>query len=112
MGDGAILARFVTMTSNATAGLFNFYVVSYMVCDSLIDDYVTFGSVLETFKLKIISIFINGISIIQDKPERQLTIVLGKNVGIDATVTKNVPQGMPVFGNPAKPLTKVVSRRE
>jgi hypothetical protein len=76
------------------------------------DDYVTFGNVLETFKLKIISIFIIGISIIQDKPERQLTIVLGKNVGIDATVTKNVPQGMPVFGNPAKPLTKVVSRRE
>ena len=45
MGDGAILARFVTMTSNATAELFNFYVVSYMVCDSLIDDYDTFGSV-------------------------------------------------------------------
>ena len=40
---------------------------SYVAYDSLIDDYVTFGCVIETFKLKIFSIFNNGISIIQDK---------------------------------------------
>jgi len=85
---------------------------SYVAYDSLIDDYVTFGCVIETFKLKIFSIFNNGISIIQGKPERPLTIVRGKNVGIDAIVTKNVPQGMTVFGNPARPLTKEASRRE
>jgi len=82
---------------------------SYIAYDFLIGDYVIFGCVIETFKLNIIFIFIKDISIIQGKPERQLTIVLGKIVGIDATVTKNVPQGMPVLGNPAKPLTKVAS---
>jgi len=52
------------------------------------------------------------VSIIQGKLERPLIIVRGKNVGIDAIVTKNVPQGMTVFGNPVRPLTKESSRRE
>jgi len=85
---------------------------SYVAYDSLIGDYLTFGCVIETFKLKIISIFINAISIIQGELERPLTIVREENVGIDAIVTKNVPQGMTVFGNPARPLTKEASRRE
>ena len=53
---------------------------SYLAYDSLIGDYVTFGCI-ETFKLKIISIFINGISIIQGKLERPLTIVCGETSG-------------------------------
>jgi hypothetical protein len=66
---------------------------SYVAYDSLIGDYVTFGCVIETFKLKIFSIFNNAImvSIIQGKLERPLIIVRGENVGIDAIVTKNVP---------------------
>ena len=85
---------------------------SYVAYDSPIGDYVTFGCVIETFKLKIFSIFNNGISIIQGKLERPLTIKRGKNDGIDAIVTKIVPQGMTVFGNPVRPLTKESSRRE
>jgi len=56
--------------------------------------------------LKIISIFIKVISIIEGKPVRPLIIVREEYVEIDATVTKNVPLGMTIFGNPVSPLTK------
>ena len=47
-----------------------------------------------------------GAIIKQGKPGKPLVIGTGAIVAAGAVVTKNVPEGITVFGNPAVPLTK------
>lgn len=110
IGPGAILNPFVTLTSNIRIGKqFHANIYSYVAHDCLIGDYVTFAP----------SVKCNGNIIIEDhayigagailkqgKPDEPLIIGRGAVVGMGAVVTKNVPAGITVVGNPAKPLVK------
>jgi acetyltransferase-like isoleucine patch superfamily enzyme len=47
-----------------------------------------------------------GALIRQGKPGEPLVIGAGAVIGMGAVVTKNVPPGVTVVGNPARPLVK------
>lgn len=110
LGEGAILCPFVTLTSNIRIGKhFHANLYSYVEHDCIIGDYVTFapgakcnGNVLIEDHAYIGA----GAVIKQGQPGRPLVIGRGAVVGMGAVVTKSVPPGVTVVGNPARPLIK------
>lgn len=108
MGEGAIICSFVTLTSNIKIGKhFHANLYSYVAHDCIIGDYVTFAP----------SVKCNGNVVIEDgayigtgaviKPgSRGKPVIIGAGavVGMGAVVTKSIPAGAVVIGNPAKPL--------
>lgn len=110
IGEGAILSPFVTMTSNIRIGRhFQANLYSYVEHDCVIGDYVTFAPRVSCNGNVIIEdhVYIGtGAMIRQGTPGRPLTIGRGAVVGMGAVVTKDVPPGTVVVGNPAKPLIK------
>lgn len=110
LGKGAILSPFVTLTSNIRVGQhFQANLYSYVEHDCEIGNYVTFAP----------GVHCNGNIVIEDhayigtgavlkqgRPGRPLVIGQGAVVGMGAVVTKDVPPGLTVVGNPAKPLPK------
>lgn len=109
-GEGSIVCPFVTLTSDIKIGrYFHANIYSYIAHDCVIGDYVTFAP----------SVHCNGNIIIEDHayigtgailkqgtPEKPLRIGRGAVVGMGAVVTKDVPAGVTVVGNPAKILEK------
>ena len=110
ISEGAILCPFVTITSNATIGVgFHAHIYSYIAHDCVIGDFVTFAPHVKCNGNVEIgdNVYIGtGVIIKQGKHGKPLKI--GKNVIIEAGayVTKNVPEGETVFGNPAIKFTK------
>lgn len=110
LGEGAILCPFVTLTSNIRIGKhFHSNIYSYVAHDCVIGDYVTFAP----------GVMCNGNVVVEDhayigtgavikqgQPGQPLVIGRGAVVGMGAVVTKSVPPGVTVVGNPAKPLVK------
>lgn len=110
VGEGALLCHFTLMTSNVRIGkYFHANVYSYVAHDCVIGDYVTFAP----------SVKCNGNIVVEDhayigtgailkqgRPGKPLVIGKGAVVGMGAVVTKDVPPGVTVVGNPAKPLVK------
>ena len=103
IGAGALLSPFVTLTSNIRIGrCFHGNLYSYVEHDCVIGDYVTFAP----------GVRCNGNVTIGDRAyigsgaiiRQGLTIGAGATVGMGAVVTKNVPSGVAVVGNPAKIL--------
>ncbi len=109
MGEGAFLAPFVTLTSNIRIGRhFHANLYSYVEHDCVIGDFVTFAP----------SVHCNGSVVIEDhaylgsgcilrqgRPGAPLVIGAGAVVGMGAVVTRSVPPGITVAGNPARPLS-------
>lgn len=110
LGEGAVLSPFVTLTSNITIGKhFHANIYSYVGHDCVIGDFVTFAP----------GVMCNGNVCIEDHayvgtgavikqgtPGAPLVIGRGAVIGMGAVVTKNVPPGVTVVGNPARPLIK------
>jgi sugar O-acyltransferase (sialic acid O-acetyltransferase NeuD family) len=105
IGNGACLSPFVTLTSNIRIGrCFHANVYSYVEHDCVIGDFVTFAPGAK----------VNGNVTIGDHAyigagaliRQGLRIGAGAIVGMGAVVTRVVPPGVTVVGNPAKPLIK------
>ena len=111
MGDaqiaaGAALSPFVTITSNIKIGkCFHANLYSYVEHDCVIGDFVTFAPGVKcngNIHIQDHAYIGAGAMIKQGTPEQPLVIGLGAVVGMGAVVTKSVPAGVTVVGNPAR----------
>lgn len=110
LGEGAVLCPFVILSSNVKIGKhFHANMKSYVAHDCVVGDYVTLAP----------NVMCNGNVVLEDhayigagallkqgKPGQPLIIGKGAIVGMGAVVTKNVPPGVTVIGNPAKAMIK------
>lgn len=110
VAEGEILSPFVTLTSNIRIGrCFHANLYSYVEHDCVIGDFVTFAP----------SVHCNGNVVIEDhayigagavlkqgRSGAPLVVGRGAVVGMGAVVTRSVPPGVTVVGNPARPLSR------
>lgn len=110
LGEGAILCPFVTLTSNIRIGRhFHANLYSYVEHDCVIGDYVTLAPGVKCNGNVVVEdhTYIGAGAVIkQGQPGQPLVIGRGAVVGMGAVVTKSVPPGVTVVGNPARPLVK------
>lgn len=108
--EGAIICPFVTITSNAIIGKnFHANIYSYVAHDCVIGDNVTFAPSVKCNGNVLIedNVYIGtGAIVYQGKSNRPLIIGKGAVIAAGSVVTKNVPAGMTVFGNPAVEFTR------
>ena len=107
---GAALSPFVTIAANVTIGIcFHANLYSYVEHDCVIGDYVTFAprvSCNGNIHIHDHAYIGTGAVIKQGTHDKPLIIGKGAIVGMGAVVTKDVPAGAVVIGNPARPLNK------
>lgn len=107
---GLILCGFATITSNASIGRhFHGNIYSYVAHDCVIGDFVTFAPGVMcngNVHVEDHAYIGTGAVLRQGKPGKPLKIGAGAIVGMGAVVTRDVPPGVTVVGNPAKPMNK------
>lgn len=110
IGEGAALSPFVTLTSNIVIGrYFHANLYSYVEHDCVIGDYVTFAPGVKcngNIHIGDHAYIGSGAVIRQGIPGEPLRIGAGAIIGMGAVVTRDVPPGMTVVGNPARPLVR------
>ena len=107
---GSALSPFVTIGSNVRIGkCFQANLYSYVEHDCVIGDFVTFAPGVKcngNIHIQDHAYIGAGAMIKQGKPDDPLVIGVGAIVGMGAVVTKSVPAGATVVGNPARIVTK------
>ncbi|HZF15712.1 MAG TPA: acetyltransferase [Steroidobacteraceae bacterium] len=108
IGEGAILAPFVTLTSNIRIGRqFHANIYSYVEHDCVIGDFVTFAPAVHCNGNVVIEdhAYLGAGSVLrQGTPAEPLVIGRGAVIGMGAVVTRSVAAGATIVGNPARPL--------
>lgn len=108
--EGLVLCGFSSITSNVKIGRhFHANIYSYVAHDCVIGDFVTFAPGVKcngNVHIGDNAYIGTGAIIRQGTPDKPLMIGAGATVGMGAVVTRDVPPGVTVVGNPAKPLIK------
>jgi sugar O-acyltransferase (sialic acid O-acetyltransferase NeuD family) len=106
--EGAICCANTMITSNVRIGRhFHLNIYSYVAHDCVVGDFVTFApGVRCNGRVHIADFAYIGTSAVfrQGEEGKPLRIGKGAIVGMGAVVTKDVPDGVTVVGNPAAPL--------
>lgn len=112
LAEGSALSPFVTIGSNVRIGkCFQANLYSYVEHDCVIGDFVTFAPGVKCNGNIHIQdhVYIGAGAVIkQGTPDQPLVIGAGAIVGMGAVVTKSVPSGATVVGNPARIVTKKI----
>lgn len=112
LAEGSALSPFVTIGSNVRIGkCFQANLYSYVEHDCVIGDFVTFAPGVKcngNIHIQDHAYIGAGAMIKQGTPDQPLIIGAGAVVGMGAVVTKSVPAGATVVGNPARIVTKKI----
>lgn len=110
IGPGAILCAFTSVNSNAVIGEgLHLNIYSYIAHDCVIGDFVTFAprvSCNGNIAIGDGAYIGTGAVLRQGRPDKPLTIGAGAVIGMGAVVTRDVPPGVTVIGNPARPMER------
>jgi sugar O-acyltransferase (sialic acid O-acetyltransferase NeuD family) len=110
IAEGAIFCPNSMVTSNVKIGrFFHANVYAHIAHDCIIGDYVTFAPGARCNGRVVIGDYthIGANAVIREgTSSKPLKIGKGVVVGIGAVVTKDIPDGITVVGNPARPLSK------
>jgi sugar O-acyltransferase (sialic acid O-acetyltransferase NeuD family) len=110
IGEGALLCAFTHITSTIRIGRHfhaNYY--SYVAHDCVIGDFVTFAPGAKcngNVHIEDHAYIGSGAILRQGTPDKPMRIGRGAIIGMGAVVTKDVPAGVTVVGNPARPLER------
>jgi sugar O-acyltransferase (sialic acid O-acetyltransferase NeuD family) len=106
IGEGAVFCDHTMVTASARIGRqFQCNIYSYVAHDCVIGDYVTFGPRVccnGNVHIGDGAHIASGANIRNGTPDKPLLIGAGAFVGMGAVVTKDVPPGITVIGNPAR----------
>jgi sugar O-acyltransferase (sialic acid O-acetyltransferase NeuD family) len=108
LGEGHIVSPFALLTSNITIGRHvHVNMHTYIAHDCKVGDFVTFGPAVccnGNVAVADHAYVGSGAMIRQGRPDAPRLIGRGARIGMGAVVLTDIPAGVTVVGNPARPL--------